>query len=342
MRRGPSPLFPELSNRSQCPTRPKGFDHPADRRHPYDHASSQPSIAGIKRKFEDLSSVEFLTVQKPSNTSKSHREAGQMNYSPHPAPADSSQAATPSRSSSTLRSAIYNPPITRNSLSELDCDRFLNNLLLRHDLNFDTNIQFRPNTSSIPGRKRMIQIREYWEAIESEITIWLGHTGTTPVHFSSRFHCVSLPDASSSILSEDTSSRLPLMLETVSEVLKSFVPSEEWTAIEERLDIGLLIQQLGNGACDLTALGDSLAALLRRHCSSERNHMIDTMTSNIRLGVQRADAHVIACGLRYVFGILEAMKLVSKFVASIPRQRSLNIVQRILQIIRSDATSLQW
>ena len=95
-------------------------------------------------------------------------------------------------------------------------------------------------------------------------------------------------------------------------ILKSLMHEDEWDAIDARLDVDLLIQQLKNRAFDLVALSDWLALVLRRFCSPKRYQSIDVMTSSIRLGVERVEAQLIATGLISMFDILETIKLVSE------------------------------
>lgn len=101
------------------------------------------------------------------------------------------------------------------------------------------------------------------------------------------------------------------MFETVRVILKSLVPEYEWSTIDARLDIDLLVQQLENEACDFIALSEWLGVLLRRYCLPEGSQLIDEMTTNIRSGVHNVDTGQILTGLMQIFTILEVMKLVS-------------------------------
>ena len=211
--------------------------------------------------------------------------------------------------SETFAFTSLEPPVSEESLCELEVRRLSNNLLLRHDLNFDRDITYRPNTHGLRGQQRTVQNFEYWSAITKELDILLTNDYTSssiePSH-----NTVSSTQACSSCAPELP--RLSRMFGAVRMILKSLMHEDEWDAIDARLDVDLLVQQLKNRAFDLVALSDWLAVLLRRCCSSKRYHSIDTMTSRIRLGIERGEAQLITTGLTCLFEILESSKLVSE------------------------------
>lgn len=101
------------------------------------------------------------------------------------------------------------------------------------------------------------------------------------------------------------------MFHTVGDILKSLLPESESSAIDARLDVDLLFQQLENGGCDFIRLSEWLGDLLRHYCLPERRATVDEMTFRIRSGVQEGSTSDILEGLMQIFTILEAMKLVS-------------------------------
>lgn len=205
-----------------------------------------------------------------------------------------------------FRSASLQPPITKASLAELDSEHLFDNLLLRHDLNFDPKIQYRPTTHGVRGEIRMTEALEYWNAMGTELAGWFMDQGKC---------CCCWTTLRSSPIDKrpirTTLRRLPNMFESVREILKSLLPECEWSAIDARLDIDLLIQELEYGVCDFIALSDWLGVLLRRYCSPEGSHLIDEMIKTIRSGVQDVNTGEILTGLMQIFTILEVMKLVS-------------------------------
>ena len=201
------------------------------------------------------------------------------------------------------------PPVSEESLRELELRQLSNNLLLRHDLNFDGDITYRPNTHGLRGRQRTVQSFAYWSAITKELAILLKNDYTSS-SIESSHNTVSSIQACSSCASELP--RLSRMFGVVRMILKGLMHGDEWNTIDARLDVDLLMQQLKNRAFDLVALSEWLAVLLRRCCSSKRYHSIDMMTSSIRLGIERGEAQLITTGLTCLFEILESSKLVSE------------------------------
>lgn len=206
-------------------------------------------------------------------------------------------------------STSLEPPVSEASLCELDLRRILKNLLLRHDLNFERDITCRPNTHGPRGEQRTVQSLEYWTAIRKELDILLKNDYNTssiePSH-----NTVSSSQACSSCA--PGLPRLSRMFGAVRMILKSLTHEDEWDAIDARIDVDLLVQQLKNRAFDLVSLSDWLAVLLRRCCSTKRYQAIDMMTSSIRLGIERREAQLITTGLTIMFETLESSKLVSE------------------------------
>lgn len=74
------------------------------------------------------------------------------------------------------------PPITRQTLQELDLHEILKNPQLRHDVVYDSNVQFRPNFDGERGRRKRDLGNKYWLAIQREI-----ETGCTCTAFAGKF-----------------------------------------------------------------------------------------------------------------------------------------------------------
>lgn len=201
-----------------------------------------------------------------------------------------------------------NPPITKASLSELDDCRLANNVLLHHDLNFDVKIQYRP-TPRIHCEQR--SSLAYWNAMQTEIEGWF-------MDQDNRSSCQSSDNCcwSRSLVSEDARlfqeklPRLTRMFETIREILKSLLPTCERVAIDSRLDIDLLLQEIENGVCNFIGLSEWFSRVFQDFCLPERDRLVDEMVSTIHSGVREMDIGIIVTGLRRLFGILEVMKLV--------------------------------
>lgn len=198
-----------------------------------------------------------------------------------------------------LCSAEHMPPLTKNTLRELDLDHIMRNINLRVDVNFDRDLYFRP----VDGEKGLAKRRlaeEYWEAMAIEISIYA--------------FCASndVSQASATCWSQQRfEPRLPAMLETLKEVLKTLVPERDHLSVMQNLDVPFLMQQIRKAVLDLPALSEWLATLLKTHCAPMRDQWADQMVEEITVGCASQDMHKVVQGLRTLFGILEAMKLVS-------------------------------
>ena len=69
-------------------------------------------------------------------------------------------------------SATEQPPVTSESLAELDTPRIINNPKLRHDVNFDRELHFRPNLEGSKGKQKIKLAQDYWKALEGELFLF--------------------------------------------------------------------------------------------------------------------------------------------------------------------------
>ncbi|KAH8697190.1 putative camp-mediated signaling protein Sok1 [Talaromyces proteolyticus] len=207
---------------------------------------------------------------------------------------------------SRLRCAELLPPVTKETLSELDLERIMRNIHLRTDANFEPDLHFKPDLDGEKGRKKRKIADDYWEALLVEIMIYayVNMNGSQTDDIS----LVQIPD--SEILKEGLfRPRLPMMFETLQEILKTLVPERDHASVTENLDVSLLMQQVRKGVLDLPNLSSWLAALLKTHCAPMRDQNADEMVSHISEGSASQDMAKVAMGLRTLFGILEMMKL---------------------------------
>jgi hypothetical protein len=174
------------------------------------------------------------------------------------------------------------------------------NINLRVDVNFDRDLYFRP----VDGEKGLAKRRlaeDYWEAIAIEISIYAFCASnnvspmSTDCHSQQRFE-----------------PRLPAMLKTLKDVLKTLVPERDHLSVTQNFDVPFLMQQIRKAVLDLTALSKWLAVLLKTHCAPMRDQWADQMVEEITEGCSSGDMYKVVQGLRTLFGILEAMKLVSR------------------------------
>ncbi|RDI82333.1 hypothetical protein Vi05172_g7622 [Venturia inaequalis] len=186
-------------------------------------------------------------------------------------------------------SATKEPPITKKSLGELDISAIINNSKLRHDVNFDRELHFRPNMDGPKGRTKREAYNGYWCAVTAELDLygWM------------------LQRPASAEMIRLCQKRIPTMFDTISEILKNLVPERDQPAVDQHLDKLMVMQEIEKGVCDFVNIAEWLAKLLKRHCAPMRDDMVDKMVEKIRRGT----SEWISEGLGDLFGVLEAMKL---------------------------------
>ncbi|KAF2794653.1 Tcp11-domain-containing protein [Melanomma pulvis-pyrius CBS 109.77] len=194
------------------------------------------------------------------------------------------------------------PPITKQSLSELDIQNIITNIKLRHDVNFDRDLSFRPNLDGAKGQEKLKASEKYWKALIAELKLYVRlFQGSPPLWNTAR---VNGPE-----IVQHAQKRIPKMFETIQEVLKSLVPDRDHARVDEHLDVPMLMQEIERGVCDLVRLAEWMSHLLKEHCAPMRDERVDKMVESTRDGVANNDSKNIVRGLRELFGILEAMKL---------------------------------
>lgn len=221
------------------------------------------------------------------------------------------------------------PPITKASLSELDLARIINDPKLRHDINFEREISFKPNTYGEHLQEKLNRAQMYWEALIVEFALYSHRqryfTSKTSTASGGRIFAANSADLS---ILRRAALRLPYTFAAIRDILKTLVPGSEWAAIDERLDVDLLIQELENGVCDIQGLAYWLGQLLLRSCSPSRDPQVKEMVALIQQGADKDDPRLLALGMKAVFGILETMRLVSS-LALAPRHQKLTACQDV-------------
>lgn len=202
-----------------------------------------------------------------------------------------------------LQSADLVPPVTKETLSELDLDRIMRNIHLRTDANFERDLHFKPDLDGEKGQKKRRAANDYWDALQIEISICAFCTRNN-IEIYHEYHSDPVDQAA-------FTPRLPTMFETLQDVLKTLVPERDHPSVVQNLDVPLLMQQVRKGVLDLVGLSTWLAGLLKMHCAPMRDKEADKMVEEIRAGYEHQDMAKVVNGLRTLFGILEMMKLVS-------------------------------
>ncbi|KAJ5485021.1 hypothetical protein N7539_005009 [Penicillium diatomitis] len=201
-----------------------------------------------------------------------------------------------------LCKARRHPPVTKRTLSELDLPCIMSNINLRMDANFDRDLHFKPDLEGEKGKRKRKEAADYWDSMALEITVYA-------------YEAANLEGAGNQPESQGSSSRstfeprLPLMFETLQEVIKTLVPERDHPAVMENLEVPLLMQQVRKGVLDMVVLAKWMAALLKTHCAPMRDEWADRMVDQITEGSQSQNTKEIVNGLQTLFAILEAMKL---------------------------------
>ena len=198
--------------------------------------------------------------------------------------------------------ASEQPPITPESLAELDMPRIINNPKLRHDVNFDRELHFRPNLDGSKGTQKLRSADVYWKALQGELYLHAVALGSLrgPLQMQSEAYWQGILVKCQ---------RLPKIFQAIGDILKTLVPDYDQKAITERLDVGLIMQEIRNGVCDLVDLAAWLARVIKRHCAPMRDHLVNAMEREIQYGAWEGNPEKLVNGLRQLLNILEAMKL---------------------------------
>lgn len=229
-----------------------------------------------------------------------------------------------------FREGSDQPPITLQSLSELDIRNIITNIKLRHDVNFDRDLSFRPNLDGAKGQEKFKAAQRYWRALVAEMELYTRlFRGTPPLQ--------EMGTTSWSTIIQHAERRIPKIFETVRDVLKSLVPDRDHSRVDEHLDVPMLMQEIERGVCDLVRLSEWMASLLKEHCAPMRDEWVDKMVSYTRTGVEQNKSESIVKGLCELLGILESMKLVS---SCCDRHRVGLTCARMSQTIRFETSRL--
>ncbi|KAG6009266.1 hypothetical protein E4U21_002870 [Claviceps maximensis] len=184
------------------------------------------------------------------------------------------------------------PPVTRSTLSELDVSKIIHNPKLRHDINFDPELHFRPNLDGEKGRKKQERANQFWATMKEELTMFL----TDPPSFYAKH-------------GEGIDWTLPSLLKAVKDIIQTLVPQRDRQFLDEGLNVELLMQQFHKGIADLEKLAQWLSHVLKSHCAPMRDEWVDTMYTQLSKGNRDSDLDLLVTGMRSLLSVLEAMKL---------------------------------
>ncbi|KAG5992771.1 hypothetical protein E4U54_003564 [Claviceps lovelessii] len=250
------------------------------------------------------------TIQSSSQESPRRCEAalrsspsasGSTSLSRNPSNTSTSSTATTEAAAATRHSRWngshrqawpVDPPVTRSTLSELDVSKIIHNPKLRHDINFDPELHFRPNLDGEKGRKKQERANQFWATMKEELTMFL----TDPPSFYAKH-------------GQGSDWTLPSLLKAVKDIIQTLVPQRDRQFLDEGLNVELLMQQFHKGIADLEKLALWLSHVLKSHCAPMRDEWVDTMYTQLSKGNRDSDLDLLVTGMRSLLSVLEAMKL---------------------------------
>ncbi|KIW96822.1 uncharacterized protein Z519_02213 [Cladophialophora bantiana CBS 173.52] len=200
-----------------------------------------------------------------------------------------------------LVTAMPHPPVTKETLEELELVYIQSNPNLRIDINYDHDLHFTP-ISGEKGELKKQQARKYWDSMLAELKIVSQHGPS-----------VSCTDCdkkrSSSSDKRVFKRRLPVLFRKLKELLVILIPEKDQYQISQYLDVPLLLQEVSHGLLDIVRLARWLDGLLTSHCAPVRDVCAHEMAEQIGQGAENGDLHTLVTGIEKLFQFLEAMKL---------------------------------
>ncbi|ESZ95750.1 hypothetical protein SBOR_3857 [Sclerotinia borealis F-4128] len=200
-------------------------------------------------------------------------------------------SGTSKRSPQPVAKPALEPPVTKSTLSELDVNKIVHNPKLRHDINFDPDLHFRPNLDGEKGRKKAQKANDFWDTMRTQLQGYLTDREQFERDLVVAEWC------------------LPATLKAIRGILETLVPQRDRSSVEETFNVDLLMQQFRKGVADLGKLALWLSQLLKCHCAPMRDAWVDEMVIQLSEGDKSWDVGMLVSGMRSLLGVLEAMKL---------------------------------
>ena len=187
---------------------------------------------------------------------------------------------------------LLEPPVTKRTLSELDVNKIVHNPKLRHNINFDPELHFRPNLDGERGRKKTQKANDFWNTMRLQLQRYLVDRDQFEAEIGDSEWC------------------LPATLKAIRGILETLVPQRDRSSVEETFNVDLLMQQFWKGVADLEKLALWVSQLLKCHCAPMRDDWMDQVVTQLSNSDRNWDVEQLVLGMRNLLGVLEAMKLV--------------------------------
>ncbi|KAI1262253.1 camp-mediated signaling protein Sok1 [Xylariaceae sp. FL1019] len=202
------------------------------------------------------------------------------------------QASHRSASGSPEPTRRLEPPVTKTTLSELEVTKIIHNPKLRHDINFDPELHFRPNLDGEKGQRKQHKANQFWDTLRDQLEQFItDRDGFVKQYGNGEDWC------------------LPLLLKSVKEIINTLVPTRDRACLDEGLSVDLIMQQFSRGMADLEKLASWLSGVLKSHCAPMRDEWVDQMYNQLTNGNRTSNMGELVQGLRNLLSVLEAMKL---------------------------------
>ena len=254
--------------------------------------SRKLSQSGSDRGARVVSAPQGLS-RNPSNCSTSSNTRPHAEYLPARTPGLDQRPSPPTShpSLATNPPLPLEPPVTKATLSELDVQKIVHNPKLRHDINFDPELHFRPNLDGDKGKKKQDKANQFWNALFEQLVLFVTDRETFHARYGHGDWC------------------LPVLLRAVRDIIETLVPQRDRELLNEGLNVELLMQQFNRGVADLERLASWLASVLKLHCAPMRDEWVDDMYQELSNGNRNNDMTELVKGMRTLLSVLEAMKL---------------------------------
>ncbi|KAK4149783.1 T-complex protein 11-domain-containing protein [Chaetomidium leptoderma] len=252
--------------------------------------SRKLSQRGSERGARVVSSPQPLS-RNPSTCSTSSNARPQAEYLPARTPGPEQRPPPPTSHPSVTTNPTLEPPVTKATLSELDVQKIVHNPKLRHDINFDPELHFRPNLDGDKGKRKQEKANQFWNALFDQLLLFVVDRETFQMRFGDGDWC------------------LPVLLRAVRDIIETLVPQRDRELLNEGLNVDLLMQQFNRGVADLEKLASWLASVLKLHCAPMRDEWVDEMYQELSNGNRNNDMTELVKGMRSLLSVLEAMKL---------------------------------
>ena len=216
------------------------------------------------------------------------------------------------------------PPINRYTLRDLNYEKIINNIQIRHDILFEPQLEFIANNGENHNRKKKERYSKYWNALSKDIDgmIGLQKSKTRPRSPSGIFSSVDTllgvkykydsgeerksiqPVSRLEDLEQAPFIRIPIAINEIKEIILELIPYSRasQTELTQNIDIELIVQQIEYRAFDFNALMKYIASVLKTHCAPAR----DSAVNQILVHCENGEFLKV---MQACFEVLESMKL---------------------------------